>query len=305
MVLEDLHWADDGTVDALAYLARRVQQVPALVIATYRDDELEPAHPLRAMLGRLATAPGVDRLHLAPLSRDGVDALAHRAGRDGAAVFAATQGNPFFVTEMLAAPAGEVPPSLRDAVLARASPLDAQARSLLDLVAAIPPQAELRLLEQASEHGLDGLERCLEAGMLEARGPAVAFRHELARLVIEQELGPGQAVTMHRRILSALEVAGGEPSHLVHHAEAAGDDAALLRHAVTAGARSAALGAHTEAAEHYERAIAVAARARPPSAPSCMASSAQEHYLINRPTRRGGAAARRAGADPHRRGSAA
>jgi DNA-binding CsgD family transcriptional regulator/tetratricopeptide (TPR) repeat protein len=283
VVLEDLHWADDGTIDALAYLARRVQQVPALVIGTYRDDELEATHPLRAMLGRLATAAGLERVHLPPLSRAGVQALARRAGRDGEAVFAATGGNPFFVTEMLASPAGEVPPSLRDAVLARASPLDAQARELLDVVAAIPPQADLRLLEQASEHGLDGLERCLEAGMLEARGPAVAFRHELARLVIEQELGPGRAVAMHRRILRALEDAGGEPSHLVHHAEAAGDHEALLRHAVIAAAQSAGLGAHTEAAEHYERAIAVAGRCGAGERAELLASAAQEHYLLNRP----------------------
>jgi DNA-binding CsgD family transcriptional regulator/tetratricopeptide (TPR) repeat protein len=283
VVLEDLHWADDGTIDALAYLARRVQQVPALVIATYRDDELEAAHPLRSMLGRLATTAGIERQYVQPLSRAAVQALARRSGRDGEALFTATGGNPFFVTETLASPAGEVSPTLRDAVLARASPLDAQARELLDVVAAIPPQADLRLLEQTSEHGLDGLERCLEAGMLQARGQAVAFRHELARLVIEQELGPGRAVAIHRRILRALEDAGGEPFHLVHHAEAAGDDEALLRHAVTAAARSAALGAHTEAAEHYERAIGVAGGRAAGERAELMASSAQEHYLVNRP----------------------
>ena len=100
MVLEDLHWADDGTIDALAYLARRVQQVPVLVLGTYRDDELEPAHPLRAMLGRLATAAGLQRLHLQPLSRGGVETLARQAGRDGEAVYATTRGNPFFVSEL-------------------------------------------------------------------------------------------------------------------------------------------------------------------------------------------------------------
>ena len=309
VVLEDLHWADDGSLDALAYLARRVQQVPALLVGTYRDDELEPSHPLRAMLGRLATAPGLERLHVQPLSRAGVEALARSAGRDGDAVFAATGGNPFFVTEMLAAPAGEVPPSLRDAVLARAVPLDAQARGLLDVVAAIPPQAELPLLEQVSERGLDGLEQCLEAGMLEVRGPAVAFRHELARLVIEQELGPGRAVAIHRRILRVLEEAGGEASHLVYHAEAAGDHEALRRHAVTAAARAAALGAHTEAAEHYERAIAVSGGRPETERAELLACSAQEHYLTNRANaavirQRDALALIRAGADPLREGDA-
>src|SRR6202042_1942300 len=103
---------------------------------------------LRAMLGRLASTPGVARLHLERLSRPAVELLARRAGRAGGEVFATTQGNPFFVTELLAGPVGEVPPSLRDAVLARASPLDAQARALLDVVALIPPEADLWLLER-------------------------------------------------------------------------------------------------------------------------------------------------------------
>jgi hypothetical protein len=84
--------------------------------------------------------------------------------------------------------------------------------------------------------------------VLEARGRAVAFRHELARLVVEQELGPGRAITIHRRILRALEEAGAESSRLVHHAEAADDGEALFVHARAAGERAASLGAHSEAA---------------------------------------------------------
>ncbi len=263
LVFEDLHWADAGTVDALTYLARRVHQAPCLVIGTYRDDELEASHPLRTMLGRLATAPGVGRIRVERLSATAVQALAQRAGRDGDPVFVTTRGNPFFVTEMLAAPPGVLPPNLRDAVLARAAPLDDRARRLLDVVAAVPPQAELWLLERAGERGLDGLEPCLQVGMLESRGQAVAFRHELARVVVEQELGPARAIAIHRRILSALEDAGAEPSRLVHHAEAAGDDEALLTHARTAGERAASLGAHTEAAAQYDRAIRVATTATP------------------------------------------
>ena len=160
VVLEDLHWADEGTIDVLAYLARHIERVPALVICTYRDDELEAAHPLRAMLGRLATAPRVERLRLERLSLAAVRVLAQGSGRDPQAVFAATRGNPFFVTELLAGPTGAVPSSVRDAVLARALPLDAEVRAWLDLVAVIPPEAELWLLEQISESGLGGLERC-------------------------------------------------------------------------------------------------------------------------------------------------
>ncbi|HET8978818.1 MAG TPA: AAA family ATPase [Solirubrobacteraceae bacterium] len=282
LVFEDLHWADAGTIDALTYLVRRVEQSRSLVIGTYRDDELGSTHPLRTMLGRLATTPGVGRLHLEPLSRAAVDTLAAEVGRDGEAVFAATRGNPFFVTEVLASPAGMVAPSLRDAVLARASQLDPAARHLLDVAAAIPPEAELWLLEQVSGGGLDGLERCLAVGMLEARGTAVGFRHELARLVVEQELGPGRAVLIHRRILRALEAAAAEPSRLVHHAEAAGDEAALLAHARVAGERAASLGAHTEAAAQFARSVRVSVHRPAAERAALLQRCAIEHYLINR-----------------------
>jgi DNA-binding CsgD family transcriptional regulator/tetratricopeptide (TPR) repeat protein len=281
--LEDLHWADDGSVDVLAYMARRVEQVPALVLATYRDDDIAPEHPLRAMLGRLASAPGVGRVRLERLSPVAVARLAERVGRHGDEVFATTQGNPFFVTELLAGPAGEVPPSLRDAVLARAAPLDAQARALLEVVALIPPEAELWLLEQVSDTGLDGLERCLEAGMLESRGQAVCFRHELARLVVAEDLGPVRAVAIHRHVLRALEEAEAEPARLVHHAEACGDDVALLRHAVNAGRRSAKLGAHREAAQQYDRAVAVSGGRPDAERAGLLAACAIEHYLVDDP----------------------
>src|SRR5215217_9640375 len=67
-VLEDVHWADEATLDVLRLLARRIETVPALVVASYRDDELDRAHPLRLVLGELATSQGVSRLSVPPLS---------------------------------------------------------------------------------------------------------------------------------------------------------------------------------------------------------------------------------------------
>lgn len=283
IVVEDLHWADDGTLDLLAYVGRRVERVSALVLATYRDDDLAPERPLRALLGQLASAPRVERFRLECLSPAAVEVLAGRAGRLGEEVFAVTRGNPFFVTELLAGPAGGVPPSLRDAVLARAAPLDAQARALLDAVALIPPEAELWLLEQVSDSGLDGLERCLEAGILESRLQAVCFRHELARLVIAEGVGPVRAVAIQRRVLSALEEACVEPARLVHHAEAAGDEIALLRHAVSAGRQATTLGAHREAAQQYDRAVAVSAVRPVSDRADLLEACAVEHYLVDDP----------------------
>lgn len=282
IVLEDLHWADEGTLDALAYMARRIGQAPALVIGTFRDDELDAAHPLRATLGLLAGASRVERLALDRLSRDAVRQLAGVGGRDPDAVFAVTAGNPFFVTELLAGPGGAVPATVRDAVLARASRLDPEARALLDVIAVVPAEVELALLERVAESGLDGLGRCLASGMIEPRGRAVRFRHELARLALERELDVARSVALHRLVLRALEEADAEPARLVHHAERAGDEAALLRHAVAAAERSGALGAHREAAAHYQRAIAVSGARPAAERAELLGRGAFELYLTDR-----------------------
>jgi predicted ATPase len=92
LIVEDLHWADDATLDVLGYAARRVETVGAVLVLTMRD-ELDPRHPLRRLLGALTGCP-VHRIELAPLSRHAVQALAAGSGRDPAAVYALTRGNP-------------------------------------------------------------------------------------------------------------------------------------------------------------------------------------------------------------------
>jgi hypothetical protein len=102
-VLEDVHWADEATLDVLRLLARRVETVPALVVATYRDDELDRAHPLRILLGELATGRTVERMRLGRLSPVAVTQLAEPYGVDAEELYRKTAGNPFFVVEALAA----------------------------------------------------------------------------------------------------------------------------------------------------------------------------------------------------------
>ncbi len=284
VVLEDLHWADDGTLDVLVYLARRVERAPALVIGTYRDEGSGPADSLRSALGLLATAPRVERLALESLSAEAVRTLADEAGRDADAVFETTRGNPFFVTELLASAPGELPANARDAVLARVAQLDDDARALIDLVSVVPPRAELWLLEAIPDAPVDALDRCLAAGVLERRAGAVSFRHELARLAVEGALSEEAGAALHRQVLAALEEAGAEPARLAHHAAGAGDAAALLRHARAAGERSAALGAHREAAEQYGRALSVADSLPDAERAALLSRYAFERYLTDRLT---------------------
>jgi hypothetical protein len=150
LVFEDVHWADEATLDLLRFVGRRIVNVPALVVATYRDDEVGPVHPLRIVLGDLATFPGIRRVKLEPLSPAGVRELADFTDVDPDDLFRRTGGNPFFVTEVLAAGTREVPPNVRDAVLARAARLPPDARAVLDAAAVIGGRIEPWLIDGVS-----------------------------------------------------------------------------------------------------------------------------------------------------------
>jgi tetratricopeptide (TPR) repeat protein len=254
LVFEDVHWADEATLDVIRLIGRRIESARVLMIASYRDDELETAKPLRLLLGHLADA---DRVILSPLSPDAVARLSEQRV-DADELFRVTAGNPFFVTEVLAAGNGEIPHTVRDAVLARAARLSSPAQRVLETVAVVPPQAELWLLDTLAEEAADLVDECLGSGMLRSDGQAVVFRHELARLAVEESLPLTRSRDLHTRALAALaDPPDGAPdlARLAHHADALGDSDAVLRFAPAAAERAASLGAHREAVAHYARAL--------------------------------------------------
>ena len=258
LVIEDLHWADEATLDVMTMLGRRAESLSALVIATYRDDELAADHPLRWVLGELRIGHGVRRVALSPLSLEAVQALAAPAGAGGADMYRVTGGNPFFVTEVLATAGERVPPTVRDAVLARAGRLSSPARRLLEATAVVPGIIELWLLEAVAPELAERLEECVASGMLVAGRADVGFRHELARVAVEESIPPDRRVALHRAVVAALEARQGERmdcARLANHAEAAGDRAATLRWAPRAAEEAARGGAHREAAAQYARAL--------------------------------------------------
>jgi DNA-binding CsgD family transcriptional regulator len=267
LVLEDLHWADEASLDVLSLLAGRLEDLPVLVLATYRDDELGPAHPLRIVIGELATNDTVARMKLEPLSAAGVERLAGSSGSDIEDIddlYRRTGGNPFFVTEVLASASDEVPSTVRDAVLARAARLSPRARAALDAAAVVPPGCEYWLLHALASGAPHHLDECLSSGMLVAGPGTVSFRHELARLAVEDALPPVERVRLHRLALRALGgIASVDPTRLAHHAEAANDASAVVRFAPVAAQRAAALGAHREAAQQFARALRFAEHAAP------------------------------------------
>lgn len=283
VVIEDAHWADEATLDLLRFLGRRIGQTRALLIVTYRDDEVGPRHPLQAVLGDLATSDAVGRMALPPLSVDAVRGLVAGEDVDPVALHRQTAGNPFFVTEVLAAGAAGIPPTVRDAVLARVARLSPDARATLDAAAVIGATIEPRLLAQVENTGTAAVEECVSAGMLRAHGNALTFRHELARAAVLDAIGPAGRLGLHRRVLAELRAGAlDDLARLAHHAEEADDREAVLTYAPAAAERAAMLGAHREAAAQYARALRFAGGLPPKSCAALQAARSHECYLTDR-----------------------
>ena len=250
VVMEDVHWADAATLDLLVFLGRRLERVPVLLIATYRDDELSMEHPLRTVLGCLPPQR-LARLRPGRLSETAVERLARRAGRSADRLHALTAGNPLLVTEMLAAGAPGVPRTVADLVLARLARLDPAAQEVVRFVAAIPGRTELWVLEEALHPRPATVEACVAAGLLVLSAETVGFRHELTRQAVEESLSVPRRRELNRRVLETLSMRDVDPARLVHHAQLTDDAQAVLRWAPAAARGAAGLGAHREAAEHY------------------------------------------------------
>jgi DNA-binding CsgD family transcriptional regulator len=281
LVVEDVHWADEATLDVLRLVARRIAAARVLIVLSYRDQALDARHPLRVMLGELASGLALTRVELAPLSPDAILQLAEPSGIDAGDLHRVTGGNPFFVTEVLASGDALIPSTVRDAVLARAARLSREGRVVLDAVAIAPPQAELWLLEALAGEYVAALDECLSTGMLvEAAPGTVAFRHELARLALEDSLPPNRRISLHRTALTSLADPPTGPPDLVrlaHHAQAARDAKAVLRYAPVAAAGAASVGAHREAAGLYAGAARFADK--PATRADLLDSLAREAYL--------------------------
>jgi DNA-binding CsgD family transcriptional regulator/tetratricopeptide (TPR) repeat protein len=278
LVIEDAHWADEATLDVLRVVGRRISETPSLVVVTFRD-EVADDHPLRILLGDLASAPAVERLEVPLLTPEAVCGLAAPHAADCAAIFALSGGNSFFVTELLGAGGNTLPPTVRDAVLARAARLSVPARSLLECAALVPARAELWLLESAFPEEARHLDECVTSGMLEAGRGTVSFRHELARLAIESTVPPHRRRELHAAILGALEsssLVAVDSSRLAHHADEAGDSRAVLRYGRAAAERGRRAGAHREAAGQYARVIRHAGAAPAPERAALFSSYACE-----------------------------
>jgi DNA-binding CsgD family transcriptional regulator len=279
LVLEDVHWADEATLDSITVLGRRIGSLPALLVLTFRAGEAPPGSSLRAALGATRADDSVF-LELEPLSERAVASL---AGDAAVAVYAATGGNPFYVTELLASrPAAELPPSVANAVLGRAARLDETARHLVELVSVVPSRVRTSLLDAVMPDWASAAEEPERRQLLEVDAAHVHFRHELARNAIRSSVPLARRRRLHAEILEALLAANADPAEIVHHAEAAGAMDAVADYALVAARRAAALESNREAFSHYRRATDFADRLAPSEQAILFEELTTAAYLVGR-----------------------
>ncbi len=279
LLIEDIHWADCSTLDLLTFIARRLRRERLLIIATYRDDDVDRHADLRHFLAEIATSPRVQRLPLAGLPAPAMhELIAQILGVAPPAdvvdsVGTRSEGNPFFAEELVATAISGMPnglsANLRDMLLARISTLDADAKAVVGVAAAGGRQAHYRLLAAASALPQPQLDQALQAavtqGVLVADGEGFSFRHALLQEAVYNTLLPGQRSRLHAAFATALEtrpdLAGGNAAtraaEVAHHWHHADDPPRALAASVLAGTSAAEAGASAEAAGHHTRALAL------------------------------------------------
>jgi predicted ATPase/DNA-binding CsgD family transcriptional regulator len=278
LVIEDLHWADQSTLELVAFLVRALHGARVVLVLTYRSDELHRAHPLRPLVRGWDRVRSVERVALERFTPEEVGAqlasiVGEPPGQDTVeSVFERSEGNAFLVEEIFGAVrAGadpyDLPPSLRDVLLTRAEQLSDAGQRILRMAAvggrSVPERllAAVAGLPEAALH--DALREVVDHQLLvvDDAGRGYAFRHALARDAVYEEMLPGERVRLHTAYGEALDadpsLAGEETSvaaTVAHHWSAAHDLPRALRASVQA-ARQAAAYAPAEAQRHLERAL--------------------------------------------------
>ncbi|MGW6278480.1 ATP-binding protein [Kribbella sp. NPDC055071] len=281
LIVEDVHWADDSTLDALQYLARRISQYAILLVLTYRDDALDTRHPLRPLLGALISAPTL-RIKPARLSPAAVASLASGTSWNPDELFALTGGNPFFLTEALES-SGTLPGSVVEMVLARVRDLDRDGIELLEQLAVIPTPVDRQLIADLLGDQDLALEEVERRGLLVEVGDKVTFRHEIARRAVEQSTSKLQRRRLNQNVVRLLlEVAEPELPRVLHHAVEAGDTETLLRFAPLAAAEATNAGAHHQAVTALEAVLPHIERLSPTQQADIVDDYAWELHIAGR-----------------------
>lgn len=249
LVVEDTHWADEATLDVIRVVGRRIRDRNGLLVLTYREGELDLDHPLRGVMGVLASE-SVLSIRLTGLSLEAVSSLAIGSDIDPSQVLSMTGGNPFLAIEMISSFGGAVSESVKDSVIARVRRMSPEAQEALALLSVVPERMTIFEAQTIIGHADESLAECEKSGLLETYDGLIGFRHELVRRAVEASLTGSERADANRRVLESLQ-SDVDPTRLAHHARQAGDVDRIVEYAPLAAKAARAVNSHREAVSHY------------------------------------------------------
>jgi len=252
LIIEDVHWADESTLDLIKFLGRRTNRLNSLFIITYRDDEIGPDHPLRFVLGDI-TSKNLNKFKLTALTERTVNELAILHGIKD--LFQITGGNPFLITELLSNKDEVIPSTIKDSILTRISRLSNGAREFVELVSIIPTRAEKWLVNEVNPVNSEIPDECLNSGILRFENDTISFRHELSRMAVEESLTESKRQMFNEKVLQIFlkqKKIDNYLARIIHHAEQARNKMVIIKYAPQAAKQASNLGAHLLAANHYQ-----------------------------------------------------
>ncbi len=257
IVFEDIHWADEATLDFIKFFARRISQLPCLFILTYRDDEIHSRHPLRNVLGQLPP-DSFTKISITPLSKQAVEKMAMEKGYSGEDVYSISGGNPFYVNEILASYSPGVPDNIKDSILSVYDRQEEGTRHAWQICSVIPEGLEVNRFAKIRTSWDEAVDHCFAMNVIIVKNNKVVFKHELYRRTIEESLSPFKRIELNKKILELLLTSfedEGEIERIVHYAKNANDKKLVVKYAPLAAKQAAAVGAHIEAAKLFLSAI--------------------------------------------------
>ena len=257
IVFEDIHWADEATLDFIKFLARRISQFKCLFVLTYRDTEIHFSHALRNIMGQL-NPDSFTRIGLLPLSKQAVEKMAEERGYNGEDVYRITNGNPFYVTEILASYSLGVPDNIKDSILSVYNKMNEKTKHVWEILSVLPTAFEMSYLDKLDESYIPAVQNCIDAKILIVDKERIFFKHELYRRTIESSLSPLARITLNKKILDLLLESFEEnqaTERIIHHAKNANEYDLVVKYAPVAAKQAASIGAHVEAARLYQTAI--------------------------------------------------
>lgn len=283
IIFEDIHWADEATLDFITFFTRRIDQLPCLFILTYREDELISNHPLRNVLGQLPPDL-VTKLALTPLSKQAVMAMATQKGYNGEDVYSIAGGNPFYVNEILASYSPGVPNTVKDSILAVFERQKEGTRNAWRIWSVIPEGLEVDRLAKVKSFLGEAIDHCFAISVAIVQNGKVVFKHELYRRTIEESLSPIKRIEINEMLLDLFLNSfqqKGEIERILHYAKNANRKELVAKYAPEAAKKATLINAHKEASKLYLTAIEYFEENDEKRLAELYQAYAYECYLIN------------------------